>query len=232
MPKSRKRSKNVKKSNVKKSVRKNASPKKVKKLYKMSNPAPHRKPILQRIIDAGMTPSVEQFFSEHEILQQGPGVWGSVVHSKVRDSFFTKFFRIDRNAGEFGVFKVNNDQDFEDAIDILEHGNFFDFVTSININDRYKLDIEKIKKISKSIKKNKNQYVDTLNMAGNNINDDMSRVLADALRENTTLLHINVHENYIGDAGKEALSSVFSFHGRKSPLPNSPILYGLNYQMR
>ena len=251
MPKSPKRSlrsktkvkKSIRKS-LKKSIRKNkvikrVDSKKVSPMVPMVKKTKYKmgSNLFKNIKDTGMTPSVEEFISIFEIYNQGGKIWGKSTYNKAFKKVNSEKLRI-LSEMPSDIFLIKNDVDFKDAIIILENGNLFnDSVGGIKVDPEYKLDVEKVSLLSEALTKNKNEHVTALDMSGNSIDDDMARVLAGGLIENTTLLDVYVVENYIGVKGRNALSSVFPYKDRnmfrkrrKSDDPGSPALSGLDFQ--
>jgi hypothetical protein len=135
------------------------------------------------------------------------------------------------------VFTVRNEEDFKDAITILENGYFFKFTREININrdfftdHTFKFDHEKVVLLAEALKKNKNEHVQILNMNRSMIDDTDACILAGALGENFQLRNIYVGSNHIGAVGRSALESVFPYNRYnclfKKPEGGSQKLWGL-----
>jgi hypothetical protein len=108
------------------------------------------------------------------------------------------------------IFMIEDDNDFKDAIAILENSNG-GFITSVQFHPSYEIDLERISVLAQVLKQNKNKNVTHLNMNRNILGDNEAIVLAEALLENTTLISIDVGENNIGKKGRAALEKVFSY---------------------
>jgi hypothetical protein len=178
MPKSPKRSnvkKSVKKTKVKSNTKNVASPKK----YKM-NPNP-----LKRINDKDSVYKISEFVDMFDIFNQGLEIWEKdILQKAIRDIINKKVIRI-KHKVRSSIFIINDNEDFKDAIDILENGNVFDFVKEISISDYYMLTDYKKHLLTEALKQNK--HVKTFDMSHKFIDADSARMFAEALKKNTTL---------------------------------------------
>jgi len=166
---------------------------------------------LDRLNDKDSVYKISEFIDMFGKFNQGLEIWTKdILQKAIRDIINKKVIRI-KHKVRSSIFIINDDEDFKDAIDILENGNVFDFVKEISIRDYYMIIDYKTRLLAEALKKNK--HIETLDVSPRFLDMYSAVTFAEALEKNTTL---NIKVGNIRRDGFNAMRKV---------LPVSRVIY-------